>query len=56
MKILLKNIDLLNPYQKLNNKKNDLEIIDGIITKIDKNIKVDDDVKTFDFYCCTRFF
>ena len=48
MKIILKNIDLLNPYQKLNNKKIDLEIIDGIITDIGKNIKVNEDVKIFD--------
>lgn len=48
MKIVLKNIDLLNPYQKLNNKKIDLEIIDGIITEISKNIKADEDVKIFD--------
>ena len=48
MKIILKNIDLLNPYQKLNNKKIDLKIIDGIITEISKNIKADEDVKIFD--------
>ncbi|MCH8326152.1 MAG: dihydroorotase [Bacteroidetes bacterium] len=48
MKIILKNIDLLNPYQKLNNKKIDLKIIDGIITEISKNIKVNEDVKIFD--------
>lgn len=48
MKIILKNIDLLNPYQKLNNKKIDLEIINGIITNIGKNIKVNEDVKIFD--------
>jgi len=59
MKIALKKVNLLNPYQKLN-ERNDVLIEDGIITKIG-GIK-DDDIKTakvFDFekkYCVPGLF
>ncbi len=36
MKLLLKNINLLNPYQKLNQTNTNILIDDGIINKIGK--------------------
>ena len=34
MKLLLKNVNLLNPHQKLNQKNTNVLIVDGIIKKI----------------------
>ncbi len=50
MKIILKNINLLNPDQGLNEKGTDLLITDGKITGIGKiSDKEADDAKVFDF-------
>jgi len=59
MKIVLKNVNLLNPYQKLN-EKNDLLIEDGIIKKIG-GLKEEDikSAKVFEFenkYCVPGLF
>lgn len=59
MKIALKNVNLLNPYQKLN-EKNDVLIVDGIIKKIG-SLKEDElkSAKVFDFenkYCVPGLF
>ena len=43
MKIVLRNVNLLNPEQKLNKKNVDVLLTDGVITKIGK--LSDDEVK-----------
>ncbi|MDP3441987.1 MAG: dihydroorotase, partial [Ignavibacteria bacterium] len=60
MKIILKNVTLVNPFQNLN-KKSDILIEDGIIKKIDEIKK--DELKTADQvieldgkYCSPGFF
>ncbi len=48
MKIIFKNVDILNPEQNLDCKKIDLEITDGIITAVEKNIQANGkDLKTY---------
>lgn len=59
MKIILKKVNLLNPYQKLN-ERNDVLIEDGVITKIG-NVKEDESktTKVFDLekkYCVPGLF
>jgi dihydroorotase len=50
MKIVLKNINLLHPEQKINKKEIDILLIDGIISKIGNLTKDDsEDAEFFDF-------
>ena len=48
MKILLKNVNIVNPHQKLNEKNVDILLTDGIISKIGKLNK--DDIKDAEVY------
>ena len=49
MKILLKNVNIVNPHQKLNEKNVDILLTDGIISKIGKLNKDDiEDAEVFD--------
>ena len=60
MKIILKNINLLNPDQGLNEKETDLQITDGKITGIGKvSDQESGDTKVYDFagkYAVPGFF
>jgi len=49
MKIILKNINILNPYYKIDLKNKDVVIEGGIITDISENLKPDKTAKVFDF-------
>jgi len=50
MKVILKNVSLFHPGQKLDEKKTDILLIGGIITKIGKiNTEESADAKVFDF-------
>jgi len=50
MKTILKNVNLLHPEQKINEKGKDILLIDGVISKIGGLSKEDStDAKVFDF-------
>lgn len=49
MKIVLKNINILNPYYKIDFKNMDIMIEEGIIKEISDNIKTDKNIKVFDY-------
>ena len=49
MKIVLKNINILNPYYKVDLKNMDVMIEDGVIKEISDSIKTDKNTKEYDF-------